>query len=88
MNKLTDCEYSVPTEFSATHSYFPWSLSILFVICNAPAKKHEKNKQKTDKLLEKSNTINYFTSGITNSKNTKARNLINNTKLEYVIGER
>jgi hypothetical protein len=35
-NSDTDCEYSVPTEFSATHSYLPSSLPILLVICNAP----------------------------------------------------
>lgn len=29
----------VPTEFSATHSYLPWSVSWLSLICNAPENK-------------------------------------------------
>lgn len=37
-------ECSVPTEFSATHSYFPWSSVMLLSICRLPAiQKRKKN---------------------------------------------
>lgn len=36
--KLVAFECSVPMEFSATHSYFPWSSSRLLFICRMPEK--------------------------------------------------
>lgn len=41
--KLVEWEYSVPTEFSATHSYLPWSFSTLSLIFNDPKIKKQNN---------------------------------------------
>lgn len=38
-------ECSVPIEFSATHSYFPWSSVILLSICKLPVSQENRKKK-------------------------------------------